>query len=225
MTNGPSHPASVPGRARLAFGRDPAHGVRVDPGELAAPDSVLARDAHDTARELLSPPVFEHSRRTYAWAAALAAVHRLEFDREAVYVASLLHDACWPTRTPGIDFTVGGSDIAADVAERHHLEPRRRALLGDAICMHHTPGVTLDAGPEAFLLASAAALDVVGLRLWDIPENIRTQVISQFPRTGFKRECARRVRAEAAAVPHGRMWLFHRYGLSDLTIATAPFED
>jgi HD superfamily phosphodiesterase len=39
-----------------------------------------------------SQMVANHSHRTYAWAAVLAAHDGLRYDKEVVYVASLLHD-------------------------------------------------------------------------------------------------------------------------------------
>jgi hypothetical protein len=215
---------SVPGRLRLAAGLHRGRHARIEVRALVPPDSAFAREAHDTARELMSPAVFRHCQRSYAWAAALAAAQGLTFDRELVYAASVLHDAIWPTRTPGVDFTLACSDVATAIAERHGVDAERRAVIGDAICMHHTPGVTLDQGIEEYLVSAGATLDVVGLRAWDLPDDIRDAVVKKFPRTGFKRECARRAREESAMVTHGRMWLFHRYGLSSLTIVAAPFK-
>lgn len=215
---------SVPGLLRLALGLHPGRHTRIDPDSLSAPESALTRDARDTARELMSPAVFRHCQRTYAWAAALAVTQGLTFDREVVYVASMLHDAVWPTPTPGIDFTLACNDVATTVADRHHLDTDRRTIISDAICMHHTPGVTLTEGTEEYLVSAGASLEVFGLRAWDLPDHIREHVVTQFPRTGFKKECAHRVRMESRLVPGGRLSLIRRYGLADLTIAIAPFK-
>ncbi|WP_051179675.1 hypothetical protein [Nocardia concava] len=214
---------SVPGRLRLVLGLHPGRHARIEPESLTPPDSPLARDARATARELMSPSVFRHCQRTWAWAAALAATQHLTFDREVVYLASMLHDAVWPTPTPGVDFTLACAEVATAIADRHSLPAARRTVVGDAICMHHTPGVTLDNGTEEYLVSAGASLDVVGLRAWDLPDDTRRHVLAEFPRTGFKKECAENVRREADLVPLGRLWFFHHYGLSDLTIAAAPF--
>lgn len=217
--------ASIPGRLRLAVGLHPGRHHWIDPELLTPPDSALARDTLDTARELMTPGVLAHCQRTYAFAAALGAVDRLSFDREAVYVAAMLHDAVWPSVTPGVDFTIACAQVADQVTERHHVDGERQTLISDAICMHTAPGITLDEGAEAYLVATAAALEVVGLRAWDLPNEIRAQIVEQFPRTGFKRECAHRVRQESRMVPHGRLWYFRHFGLSDLSIALAPFKE
>ncbi len=43
------------------------------------------------------------------------------------------------------------------------------ALMSALTTEHHTPGVTADAGPVAYLLSAGAAADVVGLRSWELP--------------------------------------------------------
>ena len=54
----------------------------VDAAGLAPPDSSLARDAEVAAQDLLTPALLNHSRRAYAWGAAIAALHEITFDRE-----------------------------------------------------------------------------------------------------------------------------------------------
>src|SRR5881392_3872369 len=47
----------------------------VDPASLTAPDSALSRDAEVAAQDLLSPMLLNHSRRAYAWGAAIASMN------------------------------------------------------------------------------------------------------------------------------------------------------
>jgi hypothetical protein len=89
--------------------------------------------------------------------------------------------------------------------------------------MHHTPGVGIESGAEAFLLSAGAGVDVFGLRSNEVPDAVRASVIRQYPRLGFKREFARLIRAEAKQVPRGRAWYLKRFAVSDLTIRLAPF--
>lgn len=89
--------------------------------------------------------------------------------------------------------------------------------------MHHTPGVGLESGAEAYLLSAGTAVDVFGLRSNEIPDAVRQSVIQEYPRSGFKREFAGLLRAEAKQVPRGRGWYLHRFAASDLSIRLAPF--
>ena len=92
-----------------------------------------------------------------------------------------------------------------------------------AITLHPSPGVTLADGPVAYLLSAGAGMDVAGLRSWELPPQVLAAVVAQRPRLGFKREFTAAFRAEAAAVPRGRVRLLRRYGALDLAIRLAPF--
>ncbi|HYN96078.1 MAG TPA: hypothetical protein VES42_19710, partial [Pilimelia sp.] len=86
-----------------------------------------------------------------------------------------------------------------------------------------SPDVTLADGPVAYLLSAGAALDVVGLRCWQLPPDLLTAVVRQHPRLEFKREFSAAFRTEAHHVPHGRAKFLRRHGGFDLAIKLAPF--
>ncbi len=195
----------------------------VDQAALVPPDSLLARGADDAAQQLLTPSLLNHSRRAYAWGAAIAALDHIGFDRELLFVAAMFHDTGLPSQVPDVDFTVRSAALARDFADRHEVPVARRELVTNAIALHHTPGVGVESGPEAFLLSAGAAVDVFGLRSSRLPDAVRRSVVQDHPRVGFKREFAGLLRAEASQVPHGRAWYLHRFALSDLTIRLAPF--
>ena len=110
---------------------------------------------------------------------------------------------------------------AREFTDSHHVPADNRELVANAIAMHHTPGVGLESGAEAYLLSAGAALDVFGLRSNEIPDAVRHSIIQEYPRLGFKREFAGLLRAEAKQVPRGRAWYLHRFAMSDLSIARA----
>ncbi|MFD4183325.1 hypothetical protein ACFWPB_19790, partial [Rhodococcus sp. NPDC058514] len=56
------------------------------------PDSALARDALEHAREVLSPGILAHSLRCWQWAMRFRAVDGSEPDPEALFVACARHD-------------------------------------------------------------------------------------------------------------------------------------
>lgn len=197
----------------------------VDPADLAPPDASIAREAEEAARGLLSPALLNHSRRAFAWGAAIAALQRITFDRELLYVASMLHDTGLPGPVPHVDFTVRSAEIAREFLDRRGVPADGRELVANAIALHHTPGVSVDDGAEAFLLSAGAGVDVFGLRSDKVPDAIRRRVVGDFPRLGFKREFAGLWRAEARHVPRGRAWYLHRFAVTDLTIRLAPYRD
>ena len=50
-------------------------------------------------REFSSPALVNHCLRSYLWAAAYGAEHRLIFDAELLYVSAMLHDIGLDRRT------------------------------------------------------------------------------------------------------------------------------
>ena len=161
----------------------------------------------------MTPALLNHSGRAFRWGAAIAALHGVTFDRELTYVGAMFHDSGIPSPVPDVDFTVC----------RACRYPRAR--WPNAIAMHYSPGVGLESGAEAYLLAAGAAVDVFGLRSNEMPDAVRQSVIEEYPRLGFKREFAGLLRAEAKHVPRGRAWYLHRFAISDLSIRLAPFRD
>ena len=214
----------VAGRVAMALRIHSGRRNDVDPASLAPPDSSLARDADEAARDLLTPALLNHSRRAYTWGAALAGLQGIKFDRELLYMAAMFHDTGLASPVPHADFTVRSAALAREFADSRRVRAHDRELVANAIAMHHTPGVGVDSGAEAFLMSAGAAVDVFGLRSSEIPDAVRASVVRDYPRLGFKREFARHVRTEARRVPRGRMWYLHRFAMSDLSIRLAPFK-
>src|SRR3954453_11265957 len=211
------------GRVAMALRVHSGRRTSVDPASLAPPDSALARDAEVAAQDLLSPALLNHSSRAYRWGAALAALQGITFDRELLYLAAMFHDTGIPSPVPEVDFTVRSAAVARAFTDRHGVPADSRELVANAITMHSTPGVGLEAGAEAYLVSAGASVDVFGLRSDEIPDAVRRSVVEEYPRLGFKREFAGLLRAEARQVPRGRASYLHRFALSDLSIRLAPF--
>lgn len=214
--------AILAGRVTMALRVHSGRRSTIEPARLAPPDSVLAREAEQAAEDLLVPVLRNHSHRAYAWAAAIAARRGIAFDRELLYLAAMFHDTGLPSPVPHVDFTVRSAALAREFADRHGVPAVSREVVTNAIAMHHTPGIGLESGPEAYLMSAGAAVDVFGSHLDEIPDAVRKRVVEQFPRLGFKREFAALWRTEAKQVPRGRAWYLHRFALTDLSIRIAP---
>src|SRR6187551_3639355 len=116
----------------------------IDPSSLVPPDSPLARDAEVAAQDLLTPALLNHSRRAYAWGAAIAALDGIKFDRELLYLAAMFHDTGIPSPVPHVDFTVRSAAVAREFTDSHDVPTDDRELVANVIAMHHTPGVGID---------------------------------------------------------------------------------
>lgn len=117
------------------------------PSLVPPPDSALARDALEHAREVLTPGILAHSLRCWQWAMRFRALDGNEPDPEALFVACVLHDTahwarlptrtsaasrCWGPRRPG-----GSSRTGAPLPlRRRRWPPQSRATWTRA----HPPG-------------------------------------------------------------------------------------
>ncbi|MGH2925729.1 MAG: phosphohydrolase [Solirubrobacterales bacterium] len=213
------------GRVKLALGRLPAGAREIDIGTFEPPDSRLARDAEAACAEQPAS-IAGHSYRTWMFGHALAAVDRVELDRELFYCASLLHDYGIAQPIQGRDFTLGGAERTIACATEAGVARELGEAMADAICVHTTPGIRVDRdGPLGCYLQWGAMVDGAGLRICDIdPANV-SEIVRRHPRgTGFKSDLASMMRAEANAVPGGRFALLARCG-APLAVRFAPFED
>jgi hypothetical protein len=213
------------GRLRLAVGMHPGRNAHVSPADLAPPCSVLTRAAEEHARRVLSVPLLNHSYRTWAFGRALGELEGIDVDAELLFAGALLHDTGLVNPIGTADFTLTSARRAQEVAEQVGLSSVATDTLMTAITMHYSPGVTADAGPVAYLLAAGAAVDVVGLRSWELPTATITEAVRQHPRAGFKTAFTEAFRHEAARVPEGRARVLHRYGAFAAAIKFAPFDE
>ncbi len=161
------------GRAKLALGRLPAGAADVDVTTFEAPDSRLAREAEQACAEQPAA-VVGHSYRTWLFGRALAAVDRNELDLELFYCGALVHDHGIAQPTPGRDFTLASAERTLACAAAAGVADDRAELLADAVCVHTTPGVSLERdGALGCYLQWGAMVDGAGLRAWDVtPLNI-----------------------------------------------------
>jgi hypothetical protein len=220
-----THAQNAVGRLRLAVGLHPGRNAWVEPARLAPPTSVLTRAAEERARRVLPVPLLNHSYRTYVFGRALGELEGTEVDTELLFAAALLHDTGLVNPTGAADFTLASARFAREVAEQVGLSTAATDTMLTAITQHYTPGVTHDAGPVAYLLAAGAAVDVVGLRSWDLPPATINQAVREHPRAGFKAVFTEAFRQEAARVPQGRARLLRRYGAFSAAVRFAPFDE
>jgi hypothetical protein len=220
-----AHVVNAVGRTAMALRVHSGRRARVPERALSISPSALTRTAEQVAHERLTPAMLNHSYRCYSYGVAIAVLEYIEVDRGLLFAAAMLHDTGLSAPVPGVDFTLASARVALKVAETVGLSTAATETMRTAITLHHSPGVTLADGPEAYLLSAAAAVDVIGLGRWRLPDSVVAAVLAERPRRGFKDEFRARWAAEAAAVPHGRARFLRRYGAFDLAIRLAPYSD
>jgi hypothetical protein len=220
-----AHAVNAIGRTAMALRVHSGRRARVPKGALRTPPSVLTKAAEQVAEQRLTPAVLNHSYRCYSYGVAIAALEDVDVDHELLFAAAMLHDTGLSAPVPGVDFTVASARTALEVAETVGLSSGATETMRTAITLHYSPDVTLADGPEAYLLSAAAAVDVLGLGRWKLPDSVVDAVLAERPRQGFKNEFRARWAAEAAAVPQGRARFLRRYGAFDLAVRLAPYSD
>ncbi|MEP9363022.1 HD domain-containing protein [Nocardioides sp. CN2-186] len=214
------------GLGRLAMVTRLNHGRHafIPTARLAPPSSVLTRTAEERARAMLAPVLINHSYRTYMFGRALAVLDDIDVDDELLFAASMLHDTGLVNPTGDADFTLASARVAREVAEQVGLSGAASTTMQNAITLHHSPGVSLTSGAVAYLLSAGAALDVVGLRSWDLPTTTLSAAVTAHPRENFKQVFGAAFAQEAARVPHGRTRFLHRYGAFGAAVRLSPFD-
>ncbi|MGE4340970.1 MAG: HD domain-containing protein, partial [Pigmentiphaga sp.] len=61
-------------------------------GDIAIPDSKLAREITELVRDTESPLLFHHSSRVYYWASLAGRQRGLRYDPELLYAGAMFHD-------------------------------------------------------------------------------------------------------------------------------------
>ena len=217
----------LPARAAAALGLRRAQLASLDLERLRLPDSQAAREAEATCSEL---PTYlaSHSHRTYLWGSALGLHDGLDYDEELLYIACLLHDSGVPPAVERRDercFTLTSADVADEHARRSGWPQERADSLSEAITLHLNPWVSPAQGAEAHLVNAGAALDVAGLRRWELEPETIDAVVHRHPRADFKRQFRAALDAHAAAAPGCRVQALLRFGLFGPMIRYAPFEE
>lgn len=213
--------AYVGTRIRLATGRVPEAARSLSIDDVTPPDSRLAREAEEAAREQ-TPGVIGHSYRSWVFGAALAGLDGQALDREQFYVASLLHDYGLMAAVAGEDFTIRSAARAAQCGQVCGTPAPVVDAIGDAITVHSLPGAQLERdGALGFYLQAGALVDLVGIRADELPKGLRQAATERYDRGGVTAEITRLIAAEAKANPAGRFHLLHRCGFSAL-IRVAP---
>jgi hypothetical protein len=192
--------------------------------DFKVPDSSLAREAEDLLRTASPAFLTNHSFRSHAWAIALAERDRVRFDSELLYVAALLHDIGLLARyDTGRCFEEDGAHVAAELAVGEGWPAERSEALAEAIRLHTAIDISLEDGPEAYLLWHATGVDVTGHRYGEIDADTVFAVVASYPRLDFGRGFTELV-ADQAARKSG-CWANRviEGGLAE-RIAAAPFE-
>src|SRR6202008_128613 len=160
--------------------------------EEGVPDTQLTREATGLLREFSTPLLFNHSHRVFFWANELGRETGKTFDAELVFICAAFHDLGLLKKFSSATdrFEVDSANAVRQFLEHHGVPTARIQTAWDAIALHTTPGIAAFKPLEVELLYNAVGLDVLGIGYETFPEDLRTTVVAQYPRTEFKQGIA-----------------------------------
>ncbi|MDG4718112.1 hypothetical protein [Thalassospira aquimaris] len=170
---------------------------------LGVPDSPIAREATEWAATLQPEFVQYHGLRSFAFGVALGKYHNVRFDREMLYIASILHDIslgsaqCDGPRS----FEVEAASCAHGWLCDQSYDRDKADIIHEAMALHSAVCHTGPRDPEGLLLHLGAGVDVVGMQIMNVHPAVRAKILRDYPRTGFVREFGKLVADQADRKP------------------------
>ena len=184
---------------------------RIDPmemiGSVRPPDSRIAREAVELARDVSSPTLFHHVMRSYFFGELRVRAEFESYDPEIVLLSLVLHDLGLTDRARGPRrFEIEGADAARTFVTTHGLADDKAWLVWDNIALH-TLDLNLYRQPEARAVEWGICADVMGQEVERLDRQAVAEIVAAFPRLGFKQELLRLLQQEAQTKPETH--LFH----------------
>jgi hypothetical protein len=172
-------------------------------GGLIAPDSELARKAAALAERAHSRVLLNHVHRTWWFGEFIGRKRGMKYDRELVYIASMLHDlGLSQEHSADKRFEVDGADAASKFLHTHDYPKAKINIVWDAIALHSSADIADRKEPEVALVHFGALLDVMALRKDEISPQLIDDTITLYPRLGFKKAFAEALAEIARKKPH-----------------------
>ncbi|MCJ2094070.1 MULTISPECIES: HD domain-containing protein [unclassified Methylobacterium] len=159
-------------------------------GDIAIPDSALARAVTECVRDTESPLLFHHSSRVYYFGALAGKQRGLPYDPELLYVGAMFHDMGLTPQhsSAGERFEVDGANAARDFLRGHGIAQADIDTVWAAIALHTTPGIPQHMHPVIALVTAGVEMDVLGLTYAHYSDAEREAVVRAHPRSPHFKE-------------------------------------
>lgn len=196
------------------------------PEAYKIPDSEIAIKATQLVREISGDMLLNHCYRTYLFGCVLAHQDGLKFDQEVFYLASIMHDIGLTDQyanAPG-SFEYVGAEVAHQFCLSQYYDAVKADLVHEAIALHTSIGIAHKRDPETALVHFGAGVDVIGIRFDEIPPNILSRILEDYPRLGFKEFFTALLQEQADIKPDSFIATHIKLGINTKIKAT-PFAD
>ncbi len=183
---------------------DPAHARAALP---PLPQTALAGEVIDLVTRAESPPLANHSIRSYLFARLAADDRHLapgtDYDPELLLAACLLHDIGLTAEGDrGQRFEVNGADMAAEILGRHRRTRQDIDAVWQAIALNTSIGIAQRRGPIAALTLAGVSIDF-GQGSDLLPDRTAAAVHHAYPRLSIARVLTDAIVEHARRAPEG----------------------
>ena len=158
---------------------------------VSVPDSPLISATLQYAEQLCEPYLFNHSVRSWLFAAKIGQLKGIDCDPEVVAVGTILHDIGLAVGVSGSSrFEVNGADAAVSFVKKRGVPNHRAQLIWDLVALNSTPSIALHKEPEVALGTMGIGLDYGGFGFDAIPAREMSDILRAFPRLKMKDQFA-----------------------------------
>lgn len=127
------------------------------------PDTPLCEAATQFAQRVSEPYLFHHVMRSFVYADLIGRQRRASYDRETLYVATVLHDLGLTSLAPVRErFEIEGADAAKAFLAEHGADERLLDQVWDAIALHTTNEIPQRKSTEVALCQLGIRSDIRG---------------------------------------------------------------
>ncbi|MGN6478974.1 hypothetical protein [Luteibacter sp.] len=153
---------------------------------ILAPDTAYTRKASDLVARVHNREMLNHVHRSWWFADFLGRKRGLTYDREVVYLASVMHDLglAEPFHADK-RFEVDGADAARSTLRADGFDEERVQTVWDAIAFHSSIGIAEYKAPEIALVHMGSHLDVLGFYYDEVTPALIDDTLQLYPRVGF----------------------------------------
>jgi HD domain-containing protein len=154
---------------------------------VAIPDSYLARQATQQARDVETEHVFRHSVRSFVFAELISRARKIKHDTELVYISCVLHDIGLSEQysTAHTRFEVDGANHAKKFLLANDASPDHARIAWDAVALHPMYGIARYKDPEVKLVSAGVITDVGAAFASELVRSDVQAVLDALPHHGF----------------------------------------
>lgn len=191
-------------QTRRFLTRDKLHYVAKETYNI--PDSSACSKALNMVASCSDTFLLNHCLRSYAFGVAMAHKVSQPFDKEVLFLGSIMHDLGLTDKHIGTQtFELDGAVAARGYCQEYGIDATKSDLVHEMVALHNAVGIADKLDPEIALLHYGAGVDVIGLGLKDIHKNTLSEILSEYPRLDFKEGFSKLMIKETKTKPHSYM--------------------